>query len=90
MGCLPEDKALGVKRNTEKDTLGFTIKLVEKPSSRRGLLLMLSSVNDPLGLGDLCLKEDKSFSNCAKRSCNGINKLIKGQHMSGLNRKIIC
>ena len=50
-GCLPEDKALGVKWDTEKDTLGFTIKLVEKPSTRCGLLSMLSSVYDPLGLG---------------------------------------
>ena len=25
LGCLPEDKALGVKWNTEQDTLGFTI-----------------------------------------------------------------
>ena len=38
LGYLPEDKALGVKWNTEKDTLRFTIKLVEKPSARRGLL----------------------------------------------------
>ena len=51
LGCLPEDKTLGVKWNTEKDTLGFTIKLAEKPSTRRGLLSMLSSVYDPLGLG---------------------------------------
>ena len=51
MGCLPEDKALGVKWDTEKDTLGFTIKLVEKLSTRRGLISMLSSVYDPLGLG---------------------------------------
>ena len=51
LGCLPEDKALGVKWNTKKDTLGFTIKFVEKPSTRRGLLSMLSSVYDPLGLG---------------------------------------
>ena len=50
MGCLPEDKALGFKWNTEKDTLGFTIKLVEKSSRRHGLLSMLSSVYDPLGL----------------------------------------
>ena len=50
-GCLPEDKALGVKWNTEKETPRFTIKLVEKPSTRRGLLSMLSSVYDPLGLG---------------------------------------
>ena len=51
MGCLSEDKALGVKWDTEKDTLGFMIKLVEKPSTRRGLLSMLSSVYDLLGLG---------------------------------------
>ena len=51
MGCLPDDKALGVKWNTEKDTLGFTIKFVEKPSTRHGLLSMLSSIYDPLGLG---------------------------------------
>ena len=31
LGCLPEEKALGVKWNTEKDRLAFTIKLVEKP-----------------------------------------------------------
>ena len=51
MGCLPEDKAIGVKWNTEKETLGFTIKFVEKPSTRRGLLSMLSSIHDPLGVG---------------------------------------
>ena len=31
LGCLPEDKALVVKWDTEKDTLGFMIKLMEKP-----------------------------------------------------------
>ena len=51
MRCLPEDKALGVKWDTEKDTLEFKMKLVEKPSTRHGLLSMLSSVYDPLGLG---------------------------------------
>ena len=51
LGCLSEDKALGVKWDTEKDTLGFMIKLVEKPSTRRGLLSMLSINYDPLGLG---------------------------------------
>ena len=33
-----------------KDTLGFTMKLVEKPSTRRRLLSMLSSAYSPLGL----------------------------------------
>ena len=50
MGCLPEDKALGAKWDVEKDTLGFTMKLVEKPSTRYGLHSMLSSVCNPLGL----------------------------------------
>ena len=34
-----------------ENTLEFTIKLVEKPSARRELLSMLSSVYNPLGLG---------------------------------------
>ena len=48
---LPEGKALGVKWNTEKDALGFTIKLVEKHSARRRSLSMLSRVYDQIGLG---------------------------------------
>ena len=51
MGCLREDKALGFKWDAEKDTLGFTTKLVEKPSKRHALLSMLSSVYNQLGLG---------------------------------------
>ena len=54
LGCLPEDKALGIKWDTEKDRLAidrFTIKLVKKPSARHGLLSMLSSVHDPLDMG---------------------------------------
>ena len=49
-GKLPEEKALGVLWNTNEDTLGFRITLMEKPLTRRGLLAMLSSVFDPLGL----------------------------------------
>ena len=48
---FPEDKALGVKWNTIKDTLGFQTKMVENPSTIRGLLSMLSSIYDSLGLG---------------------------------------
>ena len=63
LGCLPEDKALGVKWNTEKDTLGFTIKLVEKPSTRHGLLSMLRSIYNPLGLGAPSFRPlDQKFS----------------------------
>ena len=50
-GKLPEDKTLGVKRNISKDTLGFQTKMAENPSARRGLLSMLSSIYNTLGLG---------------------------------------
>ena len=49
-GKLPEDEALGVKWNISKDTLGFQTKMAENPSTRRGLLSMLSRISDPLDL----------------------------------------
>ena len=51
LGILPDDKALGVKWNIQEDTLGFIIKMDDKPITRRGLLAALSSGYDPLGLG---------------------------------------
>ena len=50
-GILSEDKALGVKWNIQEDTLGFIIKMDDKPATRRGLLAALSSLYDRLGLG---------------------------------------
>ena len=41
---------MGVKCDTQNDTLGFYIKLADKPLTRRGLLSTLSSFY-PLGLG---------------------------------------
>ena len=46
---MPEEKALGVLWKPE-DIIGFKISIVEKPLTRRGLLAMLSSIYDPLGL----------------------------------------
>ena len=51
IGTFPEYKALGVKWNIEEDTLGFTIKMEDKATTRRGLLSALSCVYDPLGFG---------------------------------------
>ena len=50
-GKIPEDKALGVKWNINKDTLRFQTEMAENASTRRGLLSMLTSIYDPLGLG---------------------------------------
>ena len=47
---LPRERALGVYWNVEKDALCFKVNLKEKPRNRKGILSMLSSFYDPLGL----------------------------------------
>ncbi|XP_071804852.1 uncharacterized protein [Asterias amurensis] len=47
---LPIERALGVHWNTDTDVLGIKIKPKEKSYTRRGLLSIVSSVYDPLGL----------------------------------------
>ena len=48
---LPEEKTLVVKLDTQNYTLGFYIKLANKPLTRYSLLSTFSSIYDPLGLG---------------------------------------
>ena len=64
-------------------------KTCDKPSRRRGLLSMLSSVYDPLGLGGPFTLKGRQIIH-SKISYNGTNKLMKGQHMSGFSGKAIC
>ena len=47
---LPTERASGVFWNIEKDALCFKVNLKEKPRNPRGMLSMLSSFYDPLGL----------------------------------------
>ena len=47
---LPSVKALGVFWRVETDTLGFQVTCLEKAASRRGVLSVVSSVYDPLGM----------------------------------------
>ena len=58
---LPEERALGVLWNVEDDTLGFKVNLKEKPSTRRGVLSVLSSIYDPLGFGAPFLLKGKQI-----------------------------
>ena len=67
LGILPEDKALGVKWNIQEDTLRFIIKMNDKPATRHGLLVALSSVYDPLGLGASFLLKGRLI---IRRLCN--------------------
>ncbi|XP_046339933.2 uncharacterized protein LOC124121032 [Haliotis rufescens] len=47
---LPSERALGVYWFVQSDTLGFKIKSKMKPDTKRGILSVVSSVYDPLGL----------------------------------------
>ena len=55
-----EDRALGVYWHVEEDRLGFQVKQMDKPLTKRGILSMVSSVYDPLGIaGPFILKAKK-------------------------------
>lgn len=47
---LPVDRALGLQWSVENDDFRFNIVVPEKPHTRRGILSMISSVYDPLGI----------------------------------------
>ena len=48
-GKLPIERALGVYWNIESDEFEFRVTLSSKPTTRRGILSVVSSVYDPLG-----------------------------------------
>ena len=45
----PLERTLGIQWNVESDEFGFKIMKKEKPSTRRRILSIVSSVYDPLG-----------------------------------------
>ena len=49
LGSLLEELVLGVLWKTEADLLEFKVSIKDKPTTRRGILSILSSIYDPLG-----------------------------------------
>ena len=47
---LPMDRALGVIWDVNNDKIKFKVKLADKPVTRHGILSIVSSIYDPLGL----------------------------------------
>ena len=56
---LPAQRSLGVYWNLEEDTFTFKVCLPEKPFTRRGVLSIVNSIYDPLGLAVPVLLEGK-------------------------------
>ena len=56
---LPAQRSLGVYWNLEEDTFTFKVCLPEKPFTRRGVLSIVNSIYDPLGLAGPVLLEGK-------------------------------
>ena len=48
--CLSIERALGVECCIQSDTFGFRIAVNDKPITRRGILSVVTSIFDPLGL----------------------------------------
>ncbi|XP_068243793.1 uncharacterized protein [Palaemon carinicauda] len=47
---LPVERTLGMEWCTETDTFNFNVKLIQRPSTRRNVLSIVSSIFDPLGM----------------------------------------
>lgn len=56
---LPTQRSLGVHWDIEKDCFIFHVSLPEKPFTRRGVLSIVNSVYDPLGLASPVILEGK-------------------------------
>ena len=76
VGDLPSEQALGVLWNTETDNFGFKVTLKQKPMTRRGLLSIISSVYDPLGLAAPFLLQGKSINQELCRANLGWDEVI--------------
>ena len=48
--ALPTERALGVSWCVENDKFGFKVNVKERPCTRRGILSIVSSIYDPLGM----------------------------------------
>ena len=58
---MPTEKALGIHWNMEKDKLDFDVNFKGKPHTKRGMLSMVSSIYDPLGLVSPFVQEGRKI-----------------------------
>ncbi|XP_028513775.1 uncharacterized protein LOC110239139 [Exaiptasia diaphana] len=58
---LPVERALGVRWYPESDELGFTIKDLDRPETKRGILSTVCSLYDPLGIAGPVVLQAKNL-----------------------------
>ena len=67
---LPAERALGAQWNIEQDTFTFNQCLKSQPTTRRGILSMVSSIYDPLGfLSPVVLVAKKILQDLCRIKC---------------------
>ena len=67
---LPVERALGAQWNIEQDTFTFNMSLKSQPTTRRGILSMVSSIYDPLGfLSPVVLVAKKILQDLCRIKC---------------------
>ena len=71
LGILPTEKTLGIYWNIEKDKLGFDVNFKDKPHIKCGMLSMVSSIHDPLGLVSPFVLEDNHPDVVSQSTCLG-------------------
>ena len=71
LDSLPTERALGVNWSIETDNLGFQIVLQDKPPTKRGILSIISSINDPLRLAAPFMLQGKLIM---QQLCKGKNE----------------
>ncbi len=68
---LPAEQSLGVCWDLERDVFTFHVSLPERPFTRRGVLSVINSVYDPLGVAVPAMLEGRKLLQQLISSCKG-------------------
>ena len=79
---LPTERASGVSWFVETDAFGFKVHIKEKPCTRRGILSVVSSVYDPLGMAAPFVLPAKLLLQDLCRKGLGWDDVIPSLHLS--------
>ncbi|VDI63376.1 Hypothetical predicted protein [Mytilus galloprovincialis] len=80
------DRALGVYWYIKDDKLGFHINIKEKPSTRRGILSIVSSIYDPIGIVSPFVLTAKSILQGLCKKEIGWDEEIPNRELSSWNK----